>query len=320
MNARVALTLSLLWTIHVPGVCAQEDSPAWAYPINPPDFKLPADDGLLRSVPGSKEHYTTPQVRDRFLAPDWYPTDHPPMPPIVSTGRKPDVAACGYCHRAEGTGGPENASLAGLPVAYILQQMSDYRSGARSTAVPKRAPHILMISGAKAIADDEAVAAATYFSGLRPRRSIHVLETDVVPTTFVAGWFLGRHEAGASEPIGRRIIEVPDQLELFESRDPHASFTAYVPPSSLKRGQALVSGQDSDHGPACVACHGQDLRGLGPVPSIAGRSPTYVFRQLHEMKIGSRAGANALPMQATVAKLTHDDMIAIAAYLASLTP
>jgi cytochrome c553 len=320
MMSRSMLTLFALWVICVPVAGAQEDSPAWAYPMNPPDFKLPADDGLLRSVPGSKERYTTAQVRDRFLAPDWHPADHPPMPPIVSMGRKPDVSACGYCHRAEGTGGPENARLAGLPVAYILQQLFDYKSGARSTPVPKRAPHVLMISGAKAIADDEAVAAATYFAGLKARQSIRVLETEVVPKTFVAGWFLAAQDAGDSEPIGQRIIEIPDRLELFESRDPHATFTAYVPPSSLKRGQALVTGQEPGIAPVCAACHGQDLRGLGNVPSIAGRSPTYVFRQLHEIKIGSRAGANVSPMQATVAKLNQDDMIAIAAYLGSLTP
>ena len=32
------------------------------------------------------------QIRDLFKAPDWHPTDHPFMPDIVSTGRKPGVA------------------------------------------------------------------------------------------------------------------------------------------------------------------------------------------------------------------------------------
>jgi cytochrome c553 len=46
----------------------------------------------------------------------------------------------------------------------------------------------------------------------------------------------------------------------------------------------------------------------------------YVFRQLNDIKTGSRAGANAELMQPVVAKLTQDDMLAIAAYLASLSP
>ena len=62
--------------------------------------------------------------------------DH--LPEVVASGRKPDVFACGFCHRADGPGGPENANLAGLPAAYIVQQMADYKSGARKTSVPKR--------------------------------------------------------------------------------------------------------------------------------------------------------------------------------------
>src|SRR5664279_117693 len=112
-----------------------EDSPAWAYPVNPPDFKPVPDDGSLRRVPGSTLGFTLSQTRDPFSATDWHPEAHAPMPPVVASGLKPNAFACGFCHRAEGTGGPENASLAGLPVAYIVQQMADYKSGARSTAV-----------------------------------------------------------------------------------------------------------------------------------------------------------------------------------------
>jgi cytochrome c553 len=65
---------------------------------------------------------------------------------------------------------------------------------------------------------------------------------------------------------------------------------------------------------------GPDLRGHEAVPSIAGRSPTYLFRQLHEIKLGVRAGAGLLPMKETVARLNQNDMIAISAYLASLQP
>jgi len=112
--------------------------PEWAYPVNPPEFKPVPDDGSIRRVPDSSAGYTLTQTRDRFVAPDWHPADHQPMPDVVARGRKPDVFACGFCHRADGPGGPENANLAGLPAAYIVQQMADYKSGARRTAVPKR--------------------------------------------------------------------------------------------------------------------------------------------------------------------------------------
>ena len=77
--------------------------------------------------------FTLTQARDLFFALDWHPSDHPPLPDIVAYGRKPDVMACGVCHRADGPGGPENASLAGLPAQYITQQMADFKSGARTT-------------------------------------------------------------------------------------------------------------------------------------------------------------------------------------------
>ena len=88
------------------------------------------------------------------------------MPDIVAHGRKPDVMACGVCHRADGPGGPENA---GLAAEYIVQQMADFKSGARTTSVPQRNPPQLMIKTAKAITDAEIEQAAAYFSGLSPR-------------------------------------------------------------------------------------------------------------------------------------------------------
>jgi cytochrome c553 len=313
----ISTLAALAWTS---AVGAAEDPPAWAYPVNPPDFKPQPDDGSVRRVPDSTVGYTLSQVRDRYLAPDWRPQEHPPMPAIVAVGRRPDVAACGFCHRAEGTGGPENAKLAGQPADYILQQLTDYKSGARSTAVPNRLPQTLMIAAAKALTADEAQAAAEYFASLKPKRSIKVVESETAPKTFVANWFLAAATPAAQEPLGRRIVEVPDDLERFESRDPRATFTAYVPPGSLSKGAALVSGQGTPRIPACSKCHGEKLQGEGSYPAIAGRSPTYVFRQLFELQSGARAGPDAKFMKATVAKLSQDDMIAIAAYLATLEP
>ncbi len=70
----------------------------------------------------------------------------------------------------------------------------------------------------------------------------------------------------------------------------------------------------------CAICHGQDLKGLGGVPSIVGRSPSYVVRQLYDIQNGARAGTAAQLMKATMANLTVEDMVSISAYLASRTP
>jgi cytochrome c553 len=297
-----------------------EDPPAWAYPVNPPDFKPRPDDGILRRVPGSSATYSVTQLRDRFIAPVWHPGDHPPLPEIVAQGRKPNVFACGFCHREDGPGGLENANLAGLPPAYIVQQMADYKSGARKSSVPTRGPIALKISLSKDITDTEVQAAAVYFSALKPRANISVVETDTVPKTFVAGWFLAASNSGEKEPIGQRIIEVPEDLEQFENRDPRSQFIAYVPIGSIAKGAALVSSGGEGKTLQCAICHGQDLKGLGGIPSIVGRSPSYVVRQLYDIQNGTRAGMAAQLMKATVVNLTVDDMVSIAAYLASQTP
>src|SRR5437868_2849701 len=90
-------------------------------------------------------------------------------PPMLALAA---VLACGVCDRADGPGGPENANIAGLPAAYIVQQMADYKSGARSTALPERAPQKNMIALAKAITDDEVREAAAYFAARTPRQNV----------------------------------------------------------------------------------------------------------------------------------------------------
>lgn len=124
-----ALSLSYVFSAATPTFSADEPPP-WAYPVNPPGFKPRPEDSILRRVPGSSVTYSVTQLSNRFLAPIWHPDDHPPLPQIVATGRKPNVLACGFCHRADGSGGPENSSLAGLPAAYIVQQMADFKTSA----------------------------------------------------------------------------------------------------------------------------------------------------------------------------------------------
>lgn len=310
-------TLAFVFFAGVPAYGA-EDPPAWAYPLNPA-FKPQPDDGVVRRVPGSTVTYPLAQLRDRFVAPVWHADDHPPLPSIVAQGRKPGVYACGFCHRADGPGGPENSSLAGLPAAYLIQQMADYKSGARKTSVPKRNID-LMIALSKDITAEEVEAAAKYFSALRPRANMKVVETDTVPATIVAGTFFIAAKTGDRESLGQRIVEMPEDTERFEHRDPRVMFVAYVPAGSLAKGAALVNTGGGGKTQQCAICHGQDLKGIGAVPSIAGRSPSYIVRQLYDMQSGARAGVTTQQMTEAVAKLTNDDMLSIAAYLATRAP
>ncbi len=305
--------------VAVPALAAPVEVPLWAYPTTPPDFKAAPDDGTVHRVPGSTVGYTWSQTRDLFSAPDWHPGDHAKMPDIVATGRKPAVYACGFCHRAEGTGGPENAGIAGLPYAYIVQQMADYKSGVRGTALPDRLPQKAMIALSKAVSADEVAAAAAYFSALKPKANLRVVEAETVPQSAIGSWIYVDRKNGQTEPLGRRILELPEDLERFELRDTRATFVAYVPVGSIQRGKDLVEGKN-DKVPACAGCHNADMKGDNTFPPIAGRWPSYVVRQLYELQAGIRAGKGATKMRPSVVNLDMDDMIAIAAYLATLPP
>jgi cytochrome c553 len=224
------------------------------------------------------------------------------------------------CHRADGPGGPENAAIAGLPAQYIVQQMADFKSGARTTSVPQRIPPQLMIKTAKGITDSEVEQAAAYFSGLKLRAAIKVVETATVPKTRVAGWFLAALPGGETEPIAGRIIEVPEDLERFEMRDSRVHFIAYVLPGSIEHGRQLATTGGGGKSAPCTIFHGTDLTGLGPIPGLAGRSPSYLVRQLYDFQHGTRAGPWSPLMAPNVINLTLDDMVALAAYTASLPP
>jgi cytochrome c553 len=316
--AQVALAvLGLAVTAH--HAAGQSEFPAWAYPWAP-DFKSPPDDGVPRHVPDSDSTFTITQERDLFFVPDWHPADHPLMPDAVARGRRPEMRACGSCHRASGTGGPENASLAGLPGAYIAEQMADFKSGARMFSGPPRSPVTLMIAIAKAATDEEVAAAAAYFSSLTPTPNIRVIETDTVPKTQIARVFYATLPDAGTEPLGTRIVEAPQDMAQFEHRDSRAQFTAYVPAGSVAKGEDLAKAGGSGKTIPCANCHGPDLKGAGLIPGIAGRSPSYIVRQLYDFQQGTRTGASGALMKPAVAKLSSDDMISLAAYLASLRP
>lgn len=304
--------------------------PPWAYPVAPPanpPAQPPTDDGSAKHVPGSSVALTATQVRDFFNVPDWHPDDHPAMPDVVVHGRKPDVRGCGYCHLPNGQGRPENASLAGLPATYIVQQMADFKNGVRKSADPRMAGAMLPI--AKAASDEEVKIAADYFANINYKQWIRVVETKTVPKTKVAGGMLIPEEPAATEPIGERIIEVPENVERTELRDSASGFVAYVPVGSIKKGEVLVTTGGNKvvggkivegHTIRCGICHGPDLKGLGSVPRLAGRSPSYLVRQLYNMQSGSRTGPGAELMKAVVANLSEEDLVAITAYTASRVP
>jgi cytochrome c553 len=336
-----AATALMFWAVagFATAVQANDAPPPWAYgymtppapntPRAQPNPQQKLDNVQLHSLPGSKFTFTRAQISNRYGPADWFPEDHPPMPDIVAKGKEaaqPQVYACGLCHYPNGKGRPENANITGLTYEYFVQQMIDFRRGARKTSDPRKANTGLMENFAKSMTDEEISIAARYFAAIPVTPWIRVVEAATVPKSRAqGGMFLPVHGADAgTEPIGDRIIETPEQAHETEIlRHPRSGFIAYVPPGSLKKGEALVmSGVTSNGGKvtACTVCHGVDLRGLGPVPALAGRSPSYAARQLYDMQHGNRNGLWTPLMAPVLAGLGADDLLTASAYLASLPP
>lgn len=300
---------------------------AWAYAIDvvkPPPM---SEDAEKHGLPGTPLTFTRDEILGRIdgvmfqgAPADWYPNDHPLMPEIYAKGdpsRK--IIACALCHYPNGKGKAENAPPAGQDARYLAQQMRDFQSGVRKCADPRKTNYQLMIDTAKGMTAEEIEQCAAYFASMKWTKWIEVIETNTVPKTYLRG---GLHipvegEGAGSEPIGQRIIETPVDAHATEFlRDPRSGFIAYVPPGSLQKGAELVySGAKTLQ---CVICHGPDLNGIGNIPAIAGRSPSYMARQLNDMKQGTRHGEMAALMSPVVANLSSEDILNIVAYLASL--
>lgn len=283
-----------------------------------------------RHVDGSRAAYSLVDIRDGQNVVDWFPGEHPPMPDVVAHGPAKLGAlrrGCGSCHLPNGKGRPENAAPAALPVAYFTRQIEDFRKGLRYTADPRKPNTNTMIDLARAMSDEEVRAAAAYFAAIKWTPWIHVVETKRVPTTRISGNLFLPTSVDLTEPIAGRIIEVPENEEQAETyRNPHSGFVAYVPIGSVAKGRDLVTtggmrvvGNRIVQGKttACATCHGPDLMGVADVPPIAGRSPSYLVRQLFDIQRGSRNGSSAQLMKLVVAHLTDEDMVDIAAYVSS---
>ena len=318
MRSAFRILFSVL--LLTPAVRAQNPAPTtipnglpdWAYNIpdkvQPPEPRVPA----TVHVPGSSKEYAASAIAGNANPPDWFPDEHPPAPPSV---KGPMPNACGSCHLMSGQGHPESADIAGMPAEYTIRQMKYFKSGARKEETR-------MGPIARAVSDEDVRQAAEYFAAIAPTPFVKVIETATPPKTYVSAD--ARHRRivpdGGTEPIGRRIIQIPEDPMRTTIRDPHSGFIAYVPPGSIAKGAALAATGGGGKTIQCAMCHGDALTGLGEVPRIAGLQPVYIARQLLTMQNGTSAGANAALMKKVVAKLSEDDIVALSAYLGSLPP
>jgi cytochrome c553 len=303
-----------LMAIAVSSPCYSEPRPEWA-------FFVPT------ALAAPKIAKPEAQALDVLNPPDWYPAEHPLMPEVVAHGSPPQgerttpILPCALCHLPNGAGHVESASLAGLPADYIIGQFAEFRSAQRRITVGGPQAQQFLSALKSSYSDAQVRAAASYYSALAPRPWIQVREAERVPVSVVDPESLMRTAVAdrSTELLGSRIVELPESESGLLARNAHSGFIAYVPRGSLAKGKTLVTATDG-RAPACTACHGITLNGLSGIPPLAGRPPSYLVRQLWNYQNGERRGSMAAPMIDVAARLRVDEMLAMAAYLASLPP
>ena len=87
----------------------------------------------------------------------------------------------------------------------------------------------------------------------------------------------------------------------------------------IQRGQSLVTRGDPQRQiPACGSCHGPALTGMEPgIPGLLGLRPNYISAQLGAWRYGTRTAKAPDCMQQVAARLTEEDVTAVAAWLAN---
>jgi cytochrome c553 len=297
-----------------------ESALQFAYPVAPQ--LPPVDDVVKKQAEGAPPSMmlTQKEINNPYGPPDWFPNEHPAMPQIVSHGKQPDVFACMLCHLPNGGGHPESAGVSGLSVGYIIEQFHEFRDGNR-----KNNRSAVMERFAKAISEEDLKASAEYYASI-PRAQqkwIKVVEGKTAPKNHVGEGGMRFHDENTKETVAiapNMIYEVAADTEGAVNRDQHAGFIDYVPDGSVKKGETLAKTGGNGKTIQCAICHGADYRGIGDVPRLAGRGAYYTIRQLNDIRTGARHGNSVALMKPVAEKLTDEDIVNLAAYMASLEP
>jgi cytochrome c553 len=293
---------------------------AWAYPSGAETaMGKPVGPGPFH-MPGSPLTLTRAQIEQADGPIDWYPDDHPPAPAIIRGPAPSKTTPCAECHAFNGAGFPGSADLAGLPAAYIVEQVKAFRSGDRRSAKPIQPGTAEMINAAQSVTPEELDEAAAYFARLPRRPWLRVVETTRAPRTIPDryGW-LDPAPGGGTEPVGDRIVELSDDMRRGLLYDDHVTLTDYAPPGAVARGRAIAA-TGGGAGTPCATCHGPKLRGTATAPPLAGRPAAYLARTLWDIRVGARRGPEVAPMQKPAEALSPSEIRDVAAYLASIGP
>jgi cytochrome c553 len=105
------------------------------------------------------------------------------------------------------------------------------------------------------------------------------------------------------------------QMPPFPRRPPVTASSAV-----LAHGEELATHGDASRSiPACASCHNPSFTGAEPgIPALVGLKNNYISAQLGAFRYGTRTAAAPDCMQLVAARLSEDDVTALAAWLSSL--
>jgi cytochrome c553 len=113
-----------------------------------------------------------------------------------------------------------------------------------------------------------------------------------------------------------------EMADHFASQHPPQETPAMpdVSQDVLRHGQSIATaGVTERQVPACASCHGVQFTGMEPgIPGLLGLRAAYISAQLGAFRYGTRSALDPDCMQQVAARLTEDDVKAVAAFLASL--
>lgn len=149
-----------------------------------------------------------------------------------------------------------------------------------------------------------------------------------------SGWYLYStlndfaHGTRLSKVMGPVASELTDaQMQAVSAYYAAQSDAAFSPPLQTDDALRATGQRIAEQGlpqagvPACMSCHSSAGAGRPPVyPAIGGQYPSYLETQLKLFKSGQRGGDNFNVMHGIAEHLTGEQIKAVSAYFASLTP
>ncbi len=146
----------------------------------------------------------------------------------------------------------------------------------------------------------------------------------------------GQHESYIIKQLqdfkaGDRVDPTMQPMAAGLSEDDMANLAAFYSSQTLKGGEAdpalvekgkeiFMSGNAASGVAACSACHAPNGVGnpAANFPSLHGQHADYTVKQLKDFRAGNRANDAGKMMQSVAAKMTDDEIAAVASYIQGL--